>query len=221
MNKKYAIGGVAFIAVIFVIIFLMNGKDNRQTLSEKNNDAISSQKTVSDDVVNGSEPEVQDSFVSKVKKMMEGGKAVSCKYSIDSDGSSVKTTVYMEGERKYKMMMDMGKTGKQYVLSDGKMMWSWNDTQKQGYSLDLSCMEEINKQSKRPEEASMMEEYQYDSNEEIIAQDPDMECEEGGSVDFSLPKDIVFTDQCAILKQSAAMMEQFKGMNIPQAPAAK
>jgi len=216
MNKKYAIDGIVIVIIVAVAVFVLSKKnDDQKQLRE--NESASSEETMRN--TDDAEIKTEDSFTEKILNMMDGGKTISCTYTSDgADESSVKTTVFMEGEKKYKMAIDTELAGKQYVLSDGNVMWSWNDSQKQGYVTDLSCIKELNKQSGDiSEKSDIAEDYQYDSNDEIIAQDPDMKCEETSQIDFSLPKDITFTDQCALLKQSADMMEQIKknGMQLP------
>lgn len=134
------------------------------------------------------------------------GKSVEC--SIPGDGMATKMSA--EG-KKYRTETEI--EGKKHLsVSDGKTMWTWTDGEKQGMKMEFSCMDDI--RATIPEEGGPAPEYAA-SPEEALGEKPDISCVEGGPVDMSVPTDVVFTDQCELMKNQIKAMERMKDQ-LPQ-----
>jgi hypothetical protein len=139
--------------------------------------------------------------------------------SLLGDGKSIECTLPGEG-----MMTKISAEGKKYrtetvidgkkhlSVSDGDMMWTWIEGEKHGMKMEFSCMDEI--RTTIPEEGGSAPEYAA-SPEEVIGEVPDIACSETGSVDISVPADVVFSDQCALIRTQLQAMEQLKNQ-MPQ-----
>ncbi len=139
------------------------------------------------------------------------GKSVEC--TIPGEGMTTK--MYAEGKKYRTETVIEGK--KHLSVSDGKMMWTWVEGEKQGMKMEFSCMDEI--RTTIPEEGGPAPEYAA-SPEEALGEKPDISCSEAGPVDVSVPDDIVFSDQCALIRTQLQAMEEMK-KNLPSVPDMK
>lgn len=136
------------------------------------------------------------------------GKAVECSVP----GGGMATKMYAEGKN-YRTETEID--GKRHLsVSDGKTMWTWTEGEKQGMKMEFSCMDDI--RSTTPEEGGPAPEYAA-SPEEALGEKPDISCSESGPIDISVPDDIVFADQCALMKTQLQAMEEMK-KNLPSLP---
>lgn len=146
------------------------------------------------------------------------GKRMQCTYTIKGEGDQTSVIkMYAEKDR-YRTEVAMP-TGVMISLFDGKEMYSWTKGAKQGTKMEMECMKEIGELSEEGEETPTQD--TYDSPEQVIENIPDIACSElGSAIDFSVPSDVEFSDQCAMLKKT---MEQMKGLqnmpgNVPNMP---
>jgi outer membrane lipoprotein-sorting protein len=149
---------------------------------------------------------------------LAGGKRMQCTYTMKGEGDQVSVIrMYAEKDR-YKTEMEIP-AGMMVSLFDGKAMYSWMRGTKQGTKMEMECMKELGEQSEEDEATPVQN--TYDSPEQVIESMPDISCSElGSTIDFSVPSDVEFSDQCAMLKKT---MEQMKGLqtmpgNIPDMP---
>jgi len=151
-------------------------------------------------------PAEEESSKSDWMSLLGKGKSVECTLP----GEGMTTNISAEGKKYRTETVIEGK--KHLSVSDGKIMWTWTDGEKQGMKTEFSCMDEI--RTTMPEEGGPAPEYAA-SPEEALGELPDIACSETGSIDLSVPTDIVFADQCALIKTQLQAMEQLKNQ-IPQ-----
>lgn len=156
---------------------------------------------------NSTVKEEDASIISSIKDAMRQGQTMQCTYKAGNGDAAGTYSVYVSGN-KFKAETDVAGS-KMMVLSDGDTQYMWNNETKQAFSINMSCLQELQgslpnakpdeKLAPRPEDF----ESRFNSAENV-------RCEKATEVDFSVPKDIVFTDQCAMMKQAAEMMRQQK-----------
>ncbi len=136
------------------------------------------------------------------------GKKMQCSYSSsEMGGQGVAVKMYAEQGR-YKTETEI-QAGTMISLFDGKTIYNWMQGEKVGTKLDMQCMQEFEMQKPVQERNAQS----YKSPEEAIQNTPDIACAElSEDVDFSVPSDITFTDQCAVLQQSMESMKKAQEM---------
>lgn len=146
------------------------------------------------------------------------GKKMQCTYTIQGEGNKiVAMKMYAEKDR-YKTEMETP-TGMTISLFDGKTLYSWTKGMKQGTKMEKACLKELEKQTKNGEVPATDA---YDSPEQAIETIPNISCsvmEE--EIDFfSVPSDIVFADQCELMKNALKQMRGLQNVpsNIPAMP---
>lgn len=147
------------------------------------------------------------SLVSSFKEAMGLGQKMRCTYTA-GDGAAVFTsTAYVEG-KKFRSESEAGGV-KMFVISDGEEQYVWNSGSSQGFKMSQACLESFKgdaaKTAPSTNPASTPEDYAA-----ALESAQNVRCEAVTSADFSVPSDITFTDQCALMEQSKKMMEQYK-----------
>ena len=101
------------------------------------------------------------------------------------------------------------------MLSDGETQYMWNSGSQQGFKMDKACLENL--KSSVPESAQGTGDRapQAGDYQATLDMATNVSCEPTASVDFSLPMEVSFVDQCAMMEQGKKMMEQFKGQLPP------
>lgn len=145
--------------------------------------------------------------VEKVKNAMIGGKKLECTYKIKGgEGEEGMSDIkfYSEG-KKYKSAYTFnGETT--YSISDGETMYSWSEKIKQGTKIAFKCFEEMAKDFPQGEDGNKNQP-DLKSSEEAIEGAIGISCQPTGSIDFSLPGDVTFTDTCEQMKKSLEMIQ--------------
>lgn len=156
--------------------------------------------------------------VASIKDAMGLGQAMQCSYAVSAD-ESVQSSVVVEGQ-KFKSTTAM-KDMTVYGLFDGETQYTWMSNSKQGMKMSKACLEQmtatVNNMAK-PETGAAPK----DLREEFdMAQN--VSCQPAPAVDWTLPTDVTFVDQCAMMQDAMKMMEQMKdkmpaGMDMPAIP---
>lgn len=161
----------------------------------------------------------KDGVIASIKEAMELGTAMQCSYAVGTD-QSTQAQVVIEGE-KFKTttaMQDMTI----YGLFDGEAQYTWTSKDKQGMKMTKDCMDQMTdavKDMTKPTDATTPTK---DMREELdLAKD--VSCQPAVKTDWSLPKDIAFTDQCTMMQESMKMLDQMKdampaGIEMPTMP---
>lgn len=158
------------------------------------------------------------SMVASIKDAMGLGKTMQCTYAGDGD-TTTSSTVVVAGQKFKSTTVTKDKTV--YALFDGENQYTWMSDSKQGMKMSKACLDKMKdtvksmtptEQSAAPQDVSKT----FDVAKNVA-------CETAPSVDLTVPTDITFTDQCAMMEKSLQMMQEVKdklpkGITIPNIP---
>ena len=145
---------------------------------------------------------------------LASGKRMECEYRMMGENGA-ETSVKMYAERDRYRTEVMTPQGKYISISDGNTVYSFLEGSKEGMKMDMDCMKDM--AADLPKVEGMPVREQYAVPEEAIGNTPGISCRETDSVDVSVPSDIIFTDQCAMLRQQTEMMKQYQEQ-MPELP---
>lgn len=160
--------------------------------------------------------------VGSIKDAMGLGQKMQCTYTMEQDGKPFQSTVLVDGE-KFKSTTTID-TMTVHGLFDGENQYSWTSASKVGMKMSKSCMEKMTESVKdMVAQAPKGQDSQVEDIRKGFDMAQNVQCEAALSADLSLPADITFTDQCAVMEQSMKMMEQMKGklpagVEVPKMP---
>ncbi len=192
------IGGIIVVVVLIGAVFVWQGKKA----------AVPTPDTAGE-VTTETEERVEDAgmnIVSSIKDAMGLGQAMQCTYATNENEGAT-STVVVQGE-KFKsttVMKDMTV----YALFDGENQYTWSSKDKQGMKMSKACVEKMTDTVK-----DMVPSTPSSTQAQDVRDGFDMaknvRCEAASDVDLSVPADVIFTDQCAMMEQSLKMMDQLK-----------
>lgn len=189
------------VVVVGAGFFFWKGKADNTQQAEK---AANSSSPVSQEAT---EKPAQGGMVTSIKEAMGLGKTMQCTYAMDQGGQSFQTQVAVSGE-KFKSTSVMGDMTV-YGLFDGSTQYSWTTKDKQGFKMDKACLDTMKKTGEQLSQTAGQTPAKDMRDTFDTAQN--VNCEPASTVDFSVPKEITFVDQCAMMQESLKMMEQLKG----------
>lgn len=196
---------IAVIVVVAIGGFFVfkNSKNNQQQLE-------SQQEAIQQD----SSSEESDSMVDKITDELaeiKNGKSMKCVYTIKMGEGEFQSEAYVQGE-KYKSIstIDAMETAKTYAIFDGKTQYSWIEGQTEGFKMDAECASELGgtagvDEVEEPNSTDIVE------LDDIFENAVDVKCDPIEKIDFSIPTNITFIDQCQMLKDQMEQIEKFKG----------
>lgn len=148
------------------------------------------------------------SVIGSIRDAMGLGTKMKCTYS-DKGGSGVFSTVFVDGQR-FKFTTDANGT-KMYGVFDGETQYMWTaGKEQQGFKMTKACTDELAKMAGQTEAGAASTATPQDF-QESFDNAQNVRCEPAGSEDFSIPADITFVDQCAMLRDSMKALEGIKG----------
>ncbi len=131
------------------------------------------------------------------QEAMLSGKLNKCSYKAkNQEGAETEFSFYVEGEKYSSEMVVGGKNFKS--IFDGENMYSWIIGEKQGIVLSKSCVDKIKEENKDKKSKDDFRIPNIDI-EERFKNIPDIKCEGTDGIDFSVPQDVKFTDQCEMI----------------------
>jgi hypothetical protein len=167
-----------------------------------------------------SQPE--SGIISSIKDAFSSGKKMQCTFTEKQPGTQgdVKYTLYTDGKKNFKTQFAITAEGKITTMNslmnqdNGGTMYSWNEGEKTGMKFTVACMKEV---------ADNMPQGQNTPPPPTDTEDPyqgatDVKCEPASSVDITVPSDIVFTDQCEMMKnltKNLPDLEKLKDVKVP------
>ncbi|MFZ5981989.1 MAG: hypothetical protein ACOYS2_00215 [Patescibacteria group bacterium] len=158
-------------------------------------------------------------MISSIKDAMGLGKTMRCVYKDKTEEGEMESVVYVKGQKYKSENVFQGK--KMVGVFDGETMWSWNEGEKNGFKLTMKCTEELAQQNKNKEREENRNSEEVKVGEEAFDDALDTKCEEASDVDFSIPNDVVFVDQCEMFKgfsrEADEMMKKYQGQ-MPEVP---
>jgi hypothetical protein len=135
--------------------------------------------------------------------MLANGQKLKCTTTTEAGGSSHTATMHFDGGS-YRMESMMGdKTV--YALFDGTTFYSWGMNSGKGTKMTVECLEKFKEMAKSLPQGQAPT---YRSSDELV-REPNIDCSPVASVDLTIPTDITFVDQCAMMEQSMEMMKRF------------
>jgi hypothetical protein len=146
----------------------------------------------------------ESGVISSIKDAMGLGKTMQCTYASSTGKDAVTSTVLVDGK---KFLAETSVNGKKsHVLSDGDVQYIWSDDSKQGMKMSMTCLADLQK-SLPAAAQSAPEDYAktFDTANNVNC------TAVSGGVSLSVPSDVTFTDQCAMLKESMKALEGMKG----------
>lgn len=147
--------------------------------------------------------------ITSLSAAMALGRKTTCTNTSQVGDQKYTTTVTVEGKR-YQATTVMGDTTT-YVTNDGDTQYMWNSKDKTGFKMEMSCLEKMKDSLKSIPEAKQVQDIEASFDNAT-----DVKCEAGGEVNITIPSDVTFTDQCAMMEQSMQMMQKMpQGMTMP------
>lgn len=143
-------------------------------------------------------------LVSSIKDAMSAGVAMSCTYSVTEGENTYESKVVVQGE-KFKADSQVANVTT-HALFDGTDQYVWTEGSKTGFKMSKSCLDEFSKMAPESQEKNPT---LKDAKETFDAAQ-NVSCSPAAGANFSVPTDVTFTDQCAQMKDSMKMMEQYK-----------
>jgi hypothetical protein len=192
---------LSFVGILVIIGFAMyifSDEIAQETSKETGNiSAIDDAKEAKDMIE-------EKSMVSTLKEAMELGTAMKCTYALNDSSDMIES--WIEGEKVH-TKGTIGNMATETIF-DGTTQYMWTSAGKQGMKMDATCMKSM--AEKMPQIA---EEKKLPSSKDIrdtFDTAKNVKCVPAESADFTIPSDITFTDQCAMMQNSLKMMEQVK-----------
>lgn len=181
-----------------------NGEQNNQEVNEISAD--NNQESPAGQVAEN-ENSAEGGVMKKLKNALSSGKKMKCTYSMGDEKEKTEIITYVQGD-KYKTEVNVGQI-KTISIFDGDAMYSWSEGQKTGTKMAMSCLNSLDTRSEAEsnpvsEESSVADEEEF---VDTLADAQNLNCEDAGDVNFEVPSDINFTDQCEALKSQQKMLE--------------
>lgn len=205
------IGGI-IVAVLFVVGFLVWQGKSQPSPAENANKPPQEGKMMEQGM----------GMISSIKDAMGLGKAMQCSYVSDAQGQSFQSEVVVNGE-KFKSTTTMNDMVV-YAVFDGENQYTWMSNSQQGMKMSKDCLEKMKEMAKNLPATNDQVPLSEDVAKSFDGA-KNVSCTVATNTDMSVPKDIIFTDQCAMMEESMKMMEQMKdkmpaGMTMPALPNA-
>ncbi len=150
--------------------------------------------------------------VNSIKDAMGLGQKMECAYEMGIGADKFVSKVWTEGKKYRGETVISGQ--KNLSLFDGEdLMYNWVEGSVAGTKISVKCMKEIGDSFSKPTEDKATP--SEDLGENAFDDVPEANCQPVSAIDFSVPSEITFTDQCAQLK---TQMESIKKMqeNLPK-----
>jgi hypothetical protein len=200
---------ISFFAVsLFLVLGLSGcGKTNENKI---NNSEIETTKNQDDIVANEEKSTGEISMVDKLKNAISSGKKMKCTYKMNEEGGAAEVITYMHGD-KYKSEVITGQM-KTVAVFDGEAMYSWVIGQKIGTKMTMDCIDSLDVKGETSAEAipeGTPKGEDEDKFMETLSDAQNLSCEDAGEIDFSIPSDVSFSDQCEMLKSQQKMIDGF------------
>jgi major membrane immunogen (membrane-anchored lipoprotein) len=177
---------------------------NNQTVPENNQNAESQAPTNN-----------QGGVINSIKDAMGLGKPMKCTYAIKNPSGDLTTTSYVDGKKYMTTTTVAGNV--MHTLFDETTMYTWTEGQKQGTKMDIACAQDLAKNVPQGTSTPAPD----PTGEKTFDSATNVSCESASGVDFSVPTDITFADQCAALQNILKNIPSDANIpkNMPNIPA--
>jgi hypothetical protein len=177
---------ILFLALAVPSIVILAGCAQKQT-----NQGLNKQENKPEQAEQKSEE-----TLTSIMQAVNSGKKMACTYETKMEDETFSSKTFIDGKR-FKIESEI-EGNNDYVLYDGETIYSWTDLDKEGTKMSLSCISELNKQLGNGEEFAGEG---ISSAEEALKDAVNIKCEEISEIDFSVPSDVVFEDECQTMKE--------------------
>ena len=145
-------------------------------------------------------------LVDNLKNAISSGKKMKCTYKMANEDGETEVITYLQGD-KYKTEINMGQM-KTMSIFDGEAMYSWVSGQKVGTKMTMDCINSLDTKGEiAAEDVPEVSGEDEDSFMETLTDAQNLSCEDAQDVDFDIPGDVNFSDQCEMLKSQQQMIE--------------
>ena len=159
--------------------------------------------------VNADTQAPENSVIASIKDAMSSGKTMKCTYTIKGKDGDMTSISYVDGKKYLSETTVAGKV--MHSLFDETAMYTWTEGMKQGMKMDMTCAQDLAKNAPQGDQSAQAPD---PSGEKTFDSATDVTCEPASNIDFSIPTDVTFADQCAMLKN--VMKNIPSGANIPK-----
>ncbi len=177
---------------------LKNAKDNINAKIENGKELVETGKKMADE---------KQGLMGGLKDAMKRGVTMKC-VADSADGHWV---IYTNG----KNTKTEGTTvdgHEMVILVKGKTIYTWNKKTKKGEKIDKGCMDDFQKDMGIDSSAMTKGDKNFDdfTPEKMEAKEKEgkLKCVPSTKADFSIPSDVQFTDQCAMLKKQMSGLKE-------------
>lgn len=208
--------GLVIVAVLLIGGFLYwNSRESGPTGMEKTSDEMTA---VPGEMLGVAKEE--KGMVSSIKDAMGLGQKMQCTYMMSEGGKAFESKVMVDGE-KYASTTTIDNMTV-YGVFDGENQYSWTSATKTGMKMSKACLEKMQATAQNMAKPAETPGAAPQDMEKAFEMAKNVKCEPASGADFTIPKDVAFTDQCAMMEQSMKMMEEMKekmpaGMTVPAA----
>lgn len=164
-------------------------------------------------------PSEDKGMIASLKDAMGMGKRLQCTYNMNEGGTNFQSTTVIEGQR-FKSITVMS-DATYYGLFDGTTQYTWTNKDKKGFKMSKACMDELKAMMPSAEDMKDKTVPKVDDLQASLDAAKNVSCQPTTEADFSVPSDITFTDQCALMKQSFEALKNIKtqlpsGFKLPE-----
>lgn len=172
---------------ILILAGCGNGSGESTKVSNQDNMTVETRK----------ENTENDGMIKSIKEAMGLGRAMKCTYKMEEEGG-MEAIAFVDGE-KYKMEVLVADK-KQQMVFDGETMFSWGEGDRQGMKMTKDCLAQTEKNLAQNKEGNnLSEEEPAEVNNKPFENAVDVQCAETSGIDFSVPAEVTFLDQCEMM----------------------
>lgn len=144
--------------------------------------------------------------ISSIKDAIGLGSKIQCT-TTSNDGTT--SVAFVEGKKFKSTSQISGK--KQNVIFDGETSYMWTDGEATGLKMAMTCLADL--KSSLPQEQQNLVNDSIPKVEDKINSDTSTTCTPVAEIDFTVPSNVVFADQCEVMKKT---MDSMKNIKLPQ-----
>lgn len=193
-------------AVLCAVIFSGCGKKTSENASDENNLQLSA----ADQETEKEAPKINPNITfADLVSSIEENKKLDCKHLVKDEETleQIETHTYVDGE-KYKSITYTTDGDTLYSIFDGETFYFWSKKSGQGFKMAKTCAEQFGSgQQENDEDREGFELDTFKAISELFDEKGAINCVPTDYVDVSIPAEVVFADQCEMLK---TQMEEIK-----------
>lgn len=207
---KIVMKKLSFITLGLFLALILSGCGSVQKSNDNNNKTNSELEELGfqENQNNGAKESGENGIVAKIKNAISAGKKMKCTYKMSDESGDTEVITYIQGD-KYKTEIILGQM-KTLSIFDGDVMYSWSEGQKTGTKMEMDCIDSLDIKGETESEAVTENAVATEDQDDFVktlSEADNLNCEDAGDVNFDVPSDITFVDQCEMLKSQQKMIE--------------